>query len=118
MFQNYFPPCVRPWQSPVKKIDHNVGERLDIVSPTLLESEVAADWRKHGGANKDLIVAKRIVEPCFRLPILCGMAEVDEVDPVGIAPAANENVAWFKVAVNVVTVMDMLQTINLMHVQC
>jgi hypothetical protein len=71
-----------PRQLTPQEVHEDVAQRLEVVPPRLLDSEMSVDGGVSGGSRQVLVLSVRDVEMRLGVSVLLGESKVDDVDLV------------------------------------
>ena len=97
-----------PRQTRAIEVHEDVAERLEIVPPRLLATQVSVDARVAGRAGQVLVLAVRNVLVRSIVAVLLRQTEIDEVDLVARLSVSHEEVVRLDVAVDEILIVDEL----------
>ena len=115
-----------PWQSTTEEVHENVGERLEIVTTSLLcnavrngvftqveklrtNSQVGVDGGITGSSSQVLVLAVWNVEVGLGVTVLLGETEIDNVDLISTLANAHQEIVGLDVT------MDKVAGVNVLH---
>ena len=97
-----------PRQTRAIEVHEDVAERLEIVPPRLLATQVSVDASVAGRAGQVLVLAVRNVLVRSIVAVLLRQTEIDEVDLVARLSVSHEEVVRLDVAVDEILIVDEL----------
>ncbi len=105
-----------PRKTATEEVHEDVSQRLQVVSPRLLTSQVCVDAHVTSRARERFPLAIGNVLLRLRIAILLGHAKVDHVDDVGRlgTRSANQEVIGFDIPVDEILLVDGLDTRQLL----
>ena len=89
-----------PGKRAAAEVEHDIAERLHVVSARLLNAEVGVDAGIASGTGQVLVLAVRNVKVRFRVAIFFGQTKVDDVDLIAALADAHEKVVRLNVTVD------------------
>lgn len=89
-----------PWERATAEVEHDVSERLHVVTARLLDTQVGVDTGITGGTSKVLVLSVWDVEVCLGVTVLLGETEIDDVDLVSTLADAHEEVVGLDITVD------------------
>jgi len=102
-----------PGEGSTEEVHEYVSERFEIIAASLLDTQVSVNRGVAGSTSQILVLSVRDVKVGFRVSVLLGKTEVDDIDLVATLPDSHQKVVWLDVAVDKVTGMDVLDTRDL-----
>jgi hypothetical protein len=97
-----------PGQRATAEVEHDVPERLHVVTAGLLDAQVGVDAGVACRTRQVLVLTIWDVEVRLGVTILLGQAKVNDVDLVATLANAHEEVVWLDVAVDEGLCVDVL----------
>lgn len=101
-----------PRQRSTAKVEHDIAERLHVVTARLLDAQVSVDRRITSGASQVLVLSVRNVEVRLGVAVLLGQTEIDHVDLVAALTDTHEEVVGLDVTVDERLGVDVLDAGN------
>jgi hypothetical protein len=89
-----------PWEGASAEVEHDIAERLHVVTTGLLDTEMSVDGGITSSASQVLVLTVRDVEVSLRVTVFLGKTKVDHVDLVTPLSDAHEEVVGLDVTVD------------------
>lgn len=102
-----------PGQRAAQEVHEHVSERLEIITTSLLNTQVSVDRGVTSGTSQVLVLPVGDVQMGLRVPVLLGKTEIDNVHLVTTLADAHEEVVGLDVTVDEVPGVDILDSGNL-----
>lgn len=102
-----------PGERPLRQVEQDVADGLEVVPPALLHPEVRVDRRVPHRPSEGPVLLVGDVLVALGVPVLLAEPEVDEVEEVGLVVDPHEEVLGLDVPVHVVEGVEALDPRNL-----
>lgn len=102
-----------PRECPTEEVHQNVGQRLKIVTASLLDAQVSIDRRITSSSSEVLVFSVRDVEVCLWVSELLGKPEVNDIDLIATLTDSHQEVVRLDVTVDEVAGVDVLDARDL-----
>lgn len=89
-----------PWKGATAEVEHNISERLHVITSRLLDTQVGVDGSITGCAGQVLVLTVWNVEVCLWVTVLLCQSEINHVDLVATLADAHQEVIWLDIAVD------------------
>lgn len=99
-----------PGKGTTAEVEHDVAQRLHIVSSGLLNTQMSVDRCVTSSSGKVLVLSVRNVEVSLGVSVLLGQAEIDNVDLVATLANAHKEVIGLDVSMDEGLGVDVLDT--------
>lgn len=99
-----------PGERATAEVEHDIAERLHVVTSRLLDTQVSVDGGITGSTGQVLVLSVRNVEVSLGVSVLLGQTEIDNVDLVATLANAHEEVVGLDISVNEGLGMDVLDS--------
>lgn len=94
-----------------QEVNHNVGQRFQVISAALFYAQMCIDARVAGSAGQIFPVSVRNVFSVF-LNKLLRESEVDQMDNVALTALSNQEIVRLKVSVNKMLAVQEFETVQ------
>lgn len=99
-----------PGKRATAEVEHDIAKRFHVITTRLLDTKMGVDAGIAGSTSQVLVLSIRDVEMRFRVTILLGKTEVDDIDLITPLADAHEEVVRLDVSVDEGLGMDVLNT--------
>jgi hypothetical protein len=99
-----------PWESTAKEVHENVGQRFQIVTSGLFNTQVRVDGGVTSSTSQVLVLTIRDVQVSLGVTVLLGETEIDNVDLVATLANTHQEIVRLNVTVDKVARVDVLDT--------
>lgn len=99
-----------PGEGATAKVEHDVAERLHVVTAGLLDTQVGVDGGIAGGTSKVLVLTVRDVEVRLGVSVLLGETEINYIDLVTTLANAHQEVIGLDISVDEALCVDVLDS--------
>lgn len=101
-----------PRERTTAEVEHNITQRLHVVTTRLLNTKMGVDGGITGSASQVLVLSVWDVEVGLGITVLLGKTKIDNVDLVSTLPNAHKEVVGLDISVNERLGVDVLNTRN------
>lgn len=99
-----------PWEGSAAEVEHNVSERLHIITTRLLDTQMSVNGSITSGTRQVLVLTVRNVEVSLGVTVLLGQTEIDDINLVTTLTNTHEEVIRLDIAVNEGLGVDVFDT--------
>lgn len=101
-----------PRKRAAAEVEHNVAQRLHVVTARLLDTKMGVDGGITGSASQVLVLSVGDVEMGLGITVLLGKTKIDNVDLISALTDAHEEVVGLDISVNEGFSVNVLNTRN------
>ena len=101
-----------PRQTAFEKIEEYEADRLQVITPALLNAKMRIDTGVAGGARQRFVIFVWNMFTCFWIAVSLYKAEIYNVNDVLFLTVTDEEVIRFHVSVDEVIIVQELQSLN------
>ena len=102
-----------PRKGTAKEVHENVGEGLQVIATSLLNTQMSVNRGVPGRTGKVLVLSVRDMKMGLRVPELLGQTKINNVDLITTFANTHKEIVGLNIAVNEVTRVDVFYARNL-----